>query len=286
MAEVRAGATLLYDSDPLAEEEETELKASAMMDAIVRKDGAAEGGLDGDQDGDSVEAVNGKGEEKQKRIVLIDHEDSFVHTLGNYLRQTGADVKTLRSGPNTLATIEKMVQDGEAPDMVVLSPGPGNPDDFNLSAEIDLLVRHSIPGFGVCLGLQGMVQHFGGELGVLGYPMHGKPSSVRLTEAGKADNGIFAGVPDTIEVARYHSLYGIRDSIPDCLEITAVSVEEGYDGGDDGIVMGIRHRTLPLAAVQFHPESILTSPVHGMKILKNALTFLKSGNVVDGAADV
>ena len=120
-----------------------------------------------------------------------------------------------------------------------------------------------------------MVQHFGGKLGVLSYPMHGKPSLVQLTEAGKAEDGIFAGVPDTIEVARYHSLYGIKDDIPDCLEITALTVEEDGDAGDE-IVMGIRHKTLPFAAVQFHPESILTSPVHGMRMLKNALTFLKT----------
>jgi len=184
-----------------------------------------------------------------------------------------------------LATIEKMVEDGESPDMVVLSPGPGNPDDFNLSTEIDLLIRHSIPGFGVCLGLQGMVQHFGGELGVLDYPMHGKPSLVKLTAAGKSEDGIFAGVPDTIEVARYHSLYGIRDRIPDCLEITALSMEEGDDDDDDnndGVVMGIRHKTLPFAAVQFHPESILTSPVHGKRILNNALTFLKYDDANEG----
>lgn len=275
VAEVRAGATLLYDSDPLAEEQETELKASAMLDAIVRKyDENVEEMVDINNTGMGEEEVI----EKQKKIILIDHEDSFVHTLGNYLRQTGANVVTLRSGPKTLIAIEQMVEDGEAPDMVVLSPGPGNPDDFNLSASIALLERHSIPGFGVCLGLQGMVQHFGGKLGVLDYPMHGKPSPVRLTDAGKSKYGIFAGIPDTIEVARYHSLYGIKDDIPDCLEITALTVE---DNSEDGIVMGICHKTLPFAAVQFHPESILTSPLHGMRMLKNALKFLKS----DGSGD-
>ena len=121
-----------------------------------------------------------------KSIVLIDHEDSFVHTLGNYLRQTGATVKVLRSGPSTLAAIEKMVQTGNKPDMVVLSPGPGNPTDFELSKSIALLTKYKIPGFGVCLGLQGMVEHFGGKLGVLGYPMHGKPSEIALTRDGLA----------------------------------------------------------------------------------------------------
>ena len=115
-----------------------------------------------------------------------------------------------------------------------------------------------------------MVEHFGGTLGVLGYPMHGKPSHVSLTQAGKAEDGIFAQLPDSFEVARYHSLHGIRERLPSCLEVTAVS--------EDGIVMGIRHKTLPFAAVQFHPESILTSPTHGMTILQNVLSFLKYPN--------
>lgn len=112
VAEVRAGATLLYDSDPLDEEKETELKASAMMDAIVQKSANS-------IDADVTEKIANEGDVGSgKRIVLIDHEDSFVHTLGNYLRQTGADVQTLRSGPSTLAAIEKMATDGNKPDMV------------------------------------------------------------------------------------------------------------------------------------------------------------------------
>ena len=261
IAEVRAGATLLYDSDPEAEELETELKASAMLDAI-----------DADIDCEDEVGENTKpaaatiGPGEGKSIILVDHEDSFVHTLGNYLRQTGAEVMTLRSGPTALKTIQKLVDDGKKPDMVVLSPGPGNPTDFELSKTISLLEKNQIPGFGVCLGLQGMVEHFGGELGVLGYPMHGKPSSITLTESGQHSGSIFNGLPETFEVARYHSLHGIRDKLPPCLDITALT--------EDGIVMGIKHKTLPYAAVQFHPESILTSPVHGMTILKNALRFL------------
>ena len=181
IAEIRAGATLLYDSNPPAEELETELKASAMMDAVTQK---------GDEEGTGVktdlkEVPEQVGEGKS--IVLIDHEDSFVHTLANYLRQTGATVKTLRSGPSTLAAIEKMVQTGNKPDMVVLSPGPGNPTDFQLSKSIELVTKYKIPAFGVCLGLQGMVEHFGGKLGVLGYPMHGKASEVALTREGLAE---------------------------------------------------------------------------------------------------
>ena len=134
--------------------------------------------------------------------------------------------------------------------------------------------KHKIPGFGVCLGLQGMVEHFGGVLGVLSYPMHGKPSPVSLTMRGKDETSIFNGIPDTFEVARYHSLHGIKDSLPDSLEITAMT--------EDGIVMGIQHKTKPYAAVQFHPESILTDPRNGMTILKNALRFLRYNDGDEG----
>jgi anthranilate synthase len=259
IAEVRAGATLLYDSSPPAEELETELKASAMIDAIV---------MTGPEDADEVVLVEVERKKigEGKSVILIDHEDSFVHTLGNYLRQTGAQVKTLRSGPSALVAIEKMVADKKKPDMIVLSPGPGNPSDFGLSDSIALMIKHKIPGFGVCLGLQGMVEYFGGTLGVLGYPMHGKPSQITITAAGKATDSIFSGLPDSFEVARYHSLHGIKERLPSTLEVTATS--------DDGIVMAIRHKTLPFAAVQFHPESILTSPAHGLAILSNALTLL------------
>lgn len=266
VAEVRAGATLLYDSDPEAEEQETELKASAMIDAIVAKS-------DDEVTEESV-GTSKLGPGAGKRLILVDHEDSFVHTLGNYLRQTGAEVTTIRSGPSALKKIQSLVDEGKSPDMVVLSPGPGNPTDFELSKTISLLEKNGIPGFGVCLGLQGMVEHFGGELGVLGYPMHGKPSTITLTVAGRHHKSIFTGLPETFEVARYHSLHGLIDKLPDCLDVTALS--------EDGIVMGIRHKTLPFTAVQFHPESILTSPKHGMKILQNAMSvFDKSESVVE-----
>mmetsp|Transcript_13581 Transcript_13581/g.21186 ORF Transcript_13581/g.21186 Transcript_13581/m.21186 type:complete len:892 (-) Transcript_13581:66-2741(-) len=262
-AEVRAGATLLFDSDPEAEEMETELKASAMLDAIAGANKVADSG---DAETEQLDVVKKAGEGKS--IILVDHEDSFVHTLGNYLRQTGASVKTLRSGPSALESIQKLVDEGNKPDMVVLSPGPGNPTDFKLSDTISLLEKNQIAGFGVCLGLQGMVEHFGGELGVLGYPMHGKQTPVTLTEQGKDSHSIFNGLPDSFQVARYHSLHGLSDKIPSCLDVTALT--------SDGIVMGIQHKTLPFAAVQFHPESILTSPTHGMTILTNALSFLSN----------
>ena len=260
VAEVRAGATLLYDSNPVAEELETELKASAMIDAIVRE---------GPEDAPKTQTVSTQGANvgEGKSVVLIDHQDSFVHTLGNYLRQTGAGVRTLRSGPSALATINDMIAKGEKPDLVVLSPGPGNPTDFALSETIDFLIEQRIPGFGVCLGLQGMVEYFGGSLGVLSYPMHGKPSHVSVTLEGKSSNSIFSALPESFDVARYHSLHGIKEKMPSCLKVTALS--------EDGVVMGIHHKELPFAAVQFHPESILTSPTHGMTILGNILQCLR-----------
>lgn len=275
IAEVRAGATLLYDSDPDAEELETELKASAMMDAILRQDTGEDTAIAALP---SLPSLKSSQPGKGKSVILIDHQDSFVHTLGNYLRQTGATVTTLRSGPSALQTLSALLENNDTsrkrPDMVVLSPGPGNPSDFRLSDTIDLLVKHMVPTFGVCLGLQGMVEYFGGELAVLDYPVHGKPSRVRLTNTKSDDSSrpnIFMSLPEQFEVARYHSLYGVENKLPpEELEVTAVSE-------DDGVVMAIRHKKLPFAAVQFHPESILTSPDHGMTILSNALMFLGQG---------
>lgn len=244
-AQVRAGATLLYDSDPDAEEEETRLKAAAFLDAIREpRTGAVEARV----------AVPRPG--TNKRVLLIDHQDSFVHTLANYLRQTGAEVVTLRAG------FPASVMDELRPHLAVLSPGPGTPRDFDLSGTLDALVRRSIPTFGVCLGLQGMVEHFGGKLGVLDYPMHGKASRVRVV-GGR----LFEGLPREFSAGRYHSLFALRDTLPAELETTAES--------DDGVVMAIEHRTLPMAAVQFHPESIMSLEDEvGLRLLRNVIARL------------
>src|SRR5262249_7738751 len=135
-----------------------------------------------------------------KRILLADHQDSFVHTLANYLRQTGAEVVTLRA-PFPAAELDAL-----RPDLVVLSPGPGGPTDFDRSGMPAAALERGRPVFGVCLGLQGMVEHFGGELGVLGYPMHGKPSRVRVL-GGR----LFEGLPAEFTAGRYHSLFAIRE---------------------------------------------------------------------------
>ena len=245
VAEVRAGATLLYDSDPDEEERETHLKASAFLDAIRQPRGPA-----------AVAAVEPPRPGLGTRVLLVDHQDSFVHTLANYLRQTGAEVMTLRAG------FPADVLDEVRPDLAVLSPGPGTPGDFDVSGTLGALVARGIPTFGVCLGLQGMVEHFGGALAVLDYPMHGKASRIRVI-GGR----IFEGLPREFSAGRYHSLFAIRETLPSDLVVTALS--------EDGVVMAIEHRTLPLAAVQFHPESILTLDDDiGLRLLRNVVAVL------------
>ncbi len=246
IAEVRAGATLLYDSDPEAEERETRLKASAFLDAIR---GAPK------PVGAKLEAASNVG--VGRRILLVDHQDSFVHTLANYLRQTGAEVVTLRAGfPDT--AFEEV-----SPDLVVLSPGPGSPRDFDVSGTLSKALARDLPVFGVCLGLQGMVEHFGGKLGVLDYPVHGKASRIDVL-GGR----LFEGLPTSFRAGRYHSLYAIESALPSVLSVSAKS--------DDGVIMAVEHRTLPLAAVQFHPESILTLDGDvGLGLLTNVVKQLR-----------
>jgi anthranilate synthase len=229
VAEVRAGSTLLYDSDPEAEERECHLKASAFIDAIRRPRTA----------GAAAAVAASPRPAEGKRLLLVDHQDSFVHTLANYFRQTGAEVVTLRAGfpLDELATYQ--------PDLVVLSPGPGCPSDFALSATIDAALKLGLPIFGVCLGLQGIVEYFGGTLETLPEPMHGKPSTVRVV-GGR----LFSDLPTTFTAGRYHSLFAKQETLPQVLCITAEA--------DDGIIMAVEHRDLPVAAVQFHPESIMS----------------------------
>jgi anthranilate synthase len=245
-AEVRAGATLLYDSDPDAEEEETRVKASAFLGAIQDPSGAKR-----------VAAPERPRAGVGRRVLLIDHQDSFVHTLANYLRQTGAEVTTLRTG----FPAEEL--DRLRPDLVVLSPGPGEPRDFDVAGTVGRLRERGLPVFGVCLGLQGLVEHCGGELAVLSYPMHGKPSTIRVV-GGR----LFEGLPETFQAARYHSLFAVRERLPAELQVSAET--------EEGVVMALEHAGLPMAAVQFHPESILTRDDLGVRLLANALTTLSN----------
>jgi anthranilate synthase len=235
-----AGATLLYDSIAELEERETRLKATGFFRI-----------LGGEPEKPRVEArpKDGAG----VRLLLVDNDDCFIHTLANYARQTGAEVVTYRAGfpPEMIRQI--------APSLILISPGPGRPADFGVPDLVRNAVRMGVPVFGVCLGLQGMVEAFGGELGVLDYPMHGKPSWI--THTGK---GVFEGLPERFEVGRYHSLFARRESFPACLEITAES--------EDGVIMGVRHRELPAEAVQFHPESILTLEGDcGLRMIENVV---------------
>jgi anthranilate synthase len=239
-----AGATLLYDSDPAAEEAETRLKATGFFRLLGTKPAEP-----------AVPAVQ---EALKRKLLLIDNDDCFIHTLANYARQAGAEVVTYRAG----SPFE--VLDQVHPDLILISPGPGRPADFGVPALVKHAAATGIPVFGVCLGLQGIVEAFGGELGVLPYPVHGKPSIVRHN-----GTGVFEGLPEEIEVGRYHSLFAIPGRLPDCLEVTARTVDEP---GADGVIMGIRHRDLPIEAVQFHPESILTAQGNaGLKLMRNAL---------------
>lgn len=247
IAEIRVGATLLYDSIPEAEEQETRLKASAFLDMLRNKSAATKKSAE-------IMPLTGKG----KRVLLIDHQDSFVHTLANYIRQTGAEVNTVRFDHAL-----HYLHDNNY-DLVVLSPGPGKPSDFYLSTTIDAVVARGIPLFGVCLGLQGMVEHFGGVLDVLEYPMHGKPSLINVLDS----SGLFAGLGASFTAGRYHSLYARRNAVPTDLMVTALS--------DDGVVMAISHRNLPIHAVQFHPETILSLVNQaGMKIISNLMDMVK-----------
>jgi anthranilate synthase len=242
VAEVRAGATLLYDSDPEAEEAECRLKAAAMFGAI--RGGAAA----------RPAAVAREATGAGRRILLVDHEDSFVHTLAGYFRVGGAEVRTLRP---ELARAE--LRNGAPPDLLLLSPGPGRPQNFAMSQTLALAIERQIPVFGVCLGLQGIVEHFGGMLDLLALPMHGKPSTVRVI-GGR----LFRGLPDRFTVGRYHSLCARRASVPPELTVTAET--------EDGVVMAIEHVARPIAAVQFHPESVMTSaPAIGLPIVDAVL---------------
>ncbi len=240
LARYSAGATLLYDSVPELEHEECRTKATGFFRALHAAEPGASAGL-------AAERQSGKG----LKLLLVDNADCFIHTLANYARQTGAQVVTYRAGlPHQL--IEHL-----APDLILISPGPGRPSDFGVPDLVRYAARAGIPVFGVCLGLQGIVEAFGGELGVLDYPMHGKASLV-----SHRDSGVFEGLPNPFKVGRYHSLFARRETLPACLEVTAETA--------DGVIMGVRHRDLPIEAVQFHPESILTLDGDcGLRLMEN-----------------
>src|SRR5579872_3109740 len=241
IARYGAGATLLYDSVPALEEQETRMKATGFFRALRP------------QATPSAAAPAPAKTGQRVKLLLIDNDDCFIHTLSSYARQTGAEVVTYRAGipPELIQKIN--------PDLILISPGPKRPEDFGVPELVKFASKAGIPVFGVCLGLQGIVEAFGGELGVLDYPMHGKPSLVT-----HHNQGAFEGLPERFQVGRYHSLFARRETFPACLEVTAES--------DDGVIMGVRHRELPIEGVQFHPESMLTLEGNcGLRLMENVV---------------
>jgi anthranilate synthase len=256
VATVRVGATLLFDSDPAAEERETALKARALLETLAE-------GADSAQDRERrsppesarmPEPPAGSG----LRVLLVDHQDSFVHTLAGYFRELGASVSTLRAG------FDPAMLDEYAPDLVVLSPGPGRPSDFGCEKLLSALDERALPAFGVCLGLQAMVEHAGGSLGLLGTPVHGKPSQVRVL-----GGALLAGLPEQFTAARYHSLHARPEQVLGGFEVTAVT--------EDGVVMAIEDAARGRWGVQFHPESILTTAGGaGHRVIGNVLRLCRA----------
>jgi anthranilate synthase len=271
IAAVRVGATLLYDSDPDSEERETHIKARALLETLREVEearAAAERAVTGptetelsslgsaDYPDAPVTAPVPAGLARPFRVLLVDHQDSFVHTLADYFRQHDAEVTTLRAGfPATLL-------DEIAPDLVVLSPGPGRPADFDCDGLLAALDARKLPAFGVCLGLQAMVEHAGGELSLLPEPQHGKPG--RIMVRGEHKSALFTGLPEEFTAARYHSLYAKEPDVKGGFTVTATT--------PDGVVMAIEDDAAGRWAVQFHPESILTAAGRsGHHIIANVL---------------
>jgi anthranilate synthase component II len=180
------------------------------------------------------------------RVLVIDNYDSFVYNLVQYLGELGADPLVHRSDELSLEQIRDL-----GPDAVLISPGPGRPEDAGVSNQVIEAFAGEVPILGVCLGHQCIGEVYGGQVVRAPQVMHGKTSLIR-----HRDVGVFAGLPQPLEATRYHSLIVDRDSVPDCLEITAET--------DDGIVMGLRHRDHPTEGVQFHPESILSVGGHDL----------------------
>jgi len=246
VAEVRAGATLLFDSDPEAEERETRLKASALLHALIPDEAGTAAPV--------VASATRRRVAAPLRVLMVDHQDSFVHTLSGCFQQLGAEVVTVRP-----ALVAAQLQQ-RLPQLVVLSPGPGRPQDFQVLQTLQLCLQQQLPVFGVCLGLQAIVEYFGGTLATLDYPVHGKAATLVA-----ASGVLFEGIDQPIRVGRYHSLVAAR--VPECLQVCARTA--------DGQVMAVLHRELPVAAVQFHPESLLSlDGGKGQALLGNALELL------------
>ena len=187
-------------------------------------------------------------------LLMIDNYDSFTYNLVQYLGELGEEVSVFRNDEITLEQIEAL-----HPSRIVISPGPCTPNEAGISVPLIQRFAGKLPILGVCLGHQSIGQAFGGKIVHAGQLMHGKTSEIR-----HGDAGVFHGLPNPLTATRYHSLVIEKKSLPACLEVTAWT--------DDGEIMGVRHRDLPVEGVQFHPESILTEKGH--ELLAN---FLRSG---------
>lgn len=187
-------------------------------------------------------------------LILLDNYDSFTYNLLHYLGELGKQTEVIR---NDAISVEGLL--AKKPEGIVISPGPGTPDESGICLELVKQASGMVPLFGVCLGQQAIGQAFGGKVVRAPMPMHGKISPVKHT--GK---GVFKGIPSPFNATRYHSLVVERASLPDCLEITAET--------EDGLIMGLSHRQLNVHGVQFHPESIASE--HGHTLLRNFLGML------------
>ena len=190
-------------------------------------------------------------------LLMIDNYDSFTYNLVQYFGELGEEVRVIRNDALDLAGVRAL-----DPSAIVISPGPGTPDDAGISLEVLAALSGVMPIFGVCLGHQAIGQAFGGKVVRARSIMHGKTSPIHHD-----GRGVFAGLPNPFEATRYHSLVVEQASLPKCLEVSAWT--ENADGSRDEI-MGLRHRSLAVEGVQFHPESILTE--HGHALLRNFLT--------------
>ena len=186
-------------------------------------------------------------------LLVVDNYDSFTYNLVQYLGELGADMRVVRNDEVTVDEVEENIR----PDKILISPGPGTPDGAGITLGVIKRFAGKLPLLGVCLGHQAIGQHYGGSVVRAPEPVHGKP--VTVSHDGKT---IFSDIPQNFNAGRYHSLVVSKETVPDCLEISAES--------PDGLVMALRHKTEPIEGVQFHPESILTD--HGKLLLKNFLS--------------
>ena len=188
-------------------------------------------------------------------LLMIDNFDSFTYNIVQMLGELGAEIETHR---NNAISIDRIVD--MKPQAIIISPGPGNPDSAGISLDVIRQLGGKVPIYGICLGHQSIGQAFGGQIIRAKKLMHGKSSKI-----SHDNKGLFAGLSQPFDAIRYHSLAIDKQTLPECLEISAVS--------DDGEIMGVRHKTLPIEGVQFHPESVAT--LEGYKLLRNLLEAVK-----------